>query len=577
MKCLQSEEIPILAIEVTAPVPPELPTSFTIRKSVESETELTEKIESSTFVSVKRMGGRTDQTEISIEGVRGKNMEIEVDDMSWETPDGSIDLFALPGKISHLSLIPQGMGEGGALIRVETEKSCRKKFLLTYGSENLAGGEANLCLKTGKAKLNLSTGALSSDGDFPFINNRGTFLYTRDDFPDRRKNNQFNRKFFDIFLAFSNLSFRYGTTSLLRGEPGLITFPGKYTHSYSLSEIFTLSMKNGNLLLYASEGRIREKYSDPSGEFSGFPEHIETFFNQREAGLKDSGQITRGIFWRYRMKAREVTLKNRYTGGHRRGEFFQYPAIIFSSDKLTLFFMTALNSVGHSFTFDPSAGFSLKEGSFDFSGNFSTHTNYPTMYELYFSHGLIQNNPHLEEGRGWYADFILKYSGFLNATLMTFRRQDENLIDYFLISGFRYKPLSLSSSSQQGLTIMINKKIDFLAFDLSATLNKTEYHRGNLSGDIPYIPEINSTGSVRVGTNPYFKLSLFFQKMVFLNLSNTKYIDHQWRMDGEIYYRFFTNFSIRFYRYNLFSTSFWSIRGFPTPLKEWEIDLYCRF
>ena len=106
--------------------------------------------------------------------------------------------------------------------------------------------------------------------------------------------------------------------------------------------------------------------------------------------------------------------------------------------------------------------------------------------------------------------------------------------------------------------------------NLEIFLEKSKYTKDNITGEIPYLPEANVTYTISTITNPEISIFTILQKNIYLNLSNTKKIALQWRSDAQLIYRV-KNLTFSASWYNIFRSNFYTFRGFPTPLYQWEI------
>ncbi len=558
-------------MEVTAPAPPDFPTSYRIKKKVESVESTPPSPESNPEIVVKRSGGKTDQTGISIDGLKSKNINLEVNGMIWETPEGGIDFFTIPGEISSITIIPgYSTGSGSATIKIDTKLN-KNDFSISAGSDNLFS--ARISLSNGddnSLKLGVSTGFITTKGNYPFINNRGTYLNPDDDIRERRKNNSFRRGGLTLLVQKGDFAFLYGYSNLTRGDPGLVTFPGYYTHLHYTGSIFITSWKWDNGRIWVGHGRGRESFYDPYGEFTGFAQSVTTDFSQSEAGFSSVWHIKRDYFFKSTLRARDFKLNNSVTGEHLRNTLNGHLSLIKNGEvaviSLDLNYLTDF----HYQLISPAAGIKLSFSKITMSSNFVINHRLPTMYELYYSHGIIEGNPDLEPEKSFYTDLNFAGKFKLKPHLRVFYQSGWNQIDYFLISGFRYKPLGLSTSWKIGANLSIAYQDKFLSTKFSTVYLKTNYTRGSINGEIPYLPRWNVTLLIKSRTNPYISIFGIFQNRIYLNLSNTKYIENQWRCDlsGGIQ---MGKFSLEVSIYNLFQTSFYTYRGFPTPLYQWEV------
>ena len=226
----------------------------------------------------------------------------------------------------------------------------------------------------------------------------------------------------------------------------------------------------------------------------------------------------------------------------------------------------------HCHLISPAAGIKLTYPEITISSNIVMNHRLTTMYELYYSHGIIEANPDLKPERSLYADLNFSGKFTLKPQLRIFYQRGWNQIDYFLVSGFRYKPLGLSTSWKTGVNLSLKYQDRYFLTKFSSAYLRTSYTKGVIKGEIPYLPEWNVTLLVKSKTNPYISIFWIYQSMLFLNLSNTKYIENQWRCDLSSGIKW-KKFSLEIGVFNLFQTSFYTYRGFPTPLYQWEVKV----
>jgi outer membrane cobalamin receptor len=148
---------------------------------------------------VTRLGGLGATATLSLRGSPSNQVLVYVDGVPLNTATGGgVDLGAVPiGDVERIEIYrgtsPIGFGASaiGGVVALTTgvPKENRATFAAGGGSFDTNYASATAALNEGRLHVYVGAHALTSDGDFPYVDSKGTNLDPSDDQPTRRRNN----------------------------------------------------------------------------------------------------------------------------------------------------------------------------------------------------------------------------------------------------------------------------------------------------------------------------------------------------------------------------------------------------
>jgi len=152
---------------------------------------------------VTRLGGMGSTATISLRGSTANQVLVYVDGVPYNTATGGgVDLGAIPlGDVERIEIYrgmsPIGFGASaiGGVVSITTAipKDNRAEIEAGGGSFGTAYGGMRGALNRGRFHLYSGLHALTSDGDFPYVDQQGTTQTTSDDKSSRRRNNDLHQ------------------------------------------------------------------------------------------------------------------------------------------------------------------------------------------------------------------------------------------------------------------------------------------------------------------------------------------------------------------------------------------------
>jgi len=574
-KHLKGDENFYLSVEVTSPAPSQFSTQLTYKKNTGDSFDTINLLKQLPGISLMPQGGKTDSTVLSIAGMSGKQLSIVLNGMVYETTTGNFNLLALPGEIKSIEIATSsdsntGSGQGGTIIITSDELTCRSNLQFEISSEDYNKFTANFCYEK-KFKYNFSFGVIKSKGNYSFINNNGTFQDSSDDFKDIRRNNNFSKEFMEFSVKNNNFNLNGNFTKIEKGEPGLISFPSLTAHSNNKSYSLILKWKGINKKIWGGVIGENSFFTDPKGDFAGYPLYISDNFYQFEQG--GSLGKRKGIFFNLiNWRIRRLLLNGNYYGYKNRSVFHISEQLNFTQNTFISQISISAEKLSDIYLPDYSytAGIKYEIIKKIFTGlNFNRHYRFPTLKELYYNHGYIEGNNNLKTEHGYLIDFFLKTDGELNYSIRVYKDTVRDMIDYFLVSGFRYKPLNLGEVDKKGIDFQINYNYNKTA-DISSTLSYFygRYTKDNLKGFIPNYPQWKLFSKLSLGNKYKITASFLLEKEIYLNLSNSKVIPFQKKVSST-FKIIQNNFIFILGVTNILNDQFYTYKYYPVPLREW--------
>lgn len=571
------------------------PTSCTAvinpRDLVEKSVTLPEVLESVPGVSVRNFGGLGSLSTISIRGSGSKGVLVLLDDVPLNPSGGYVDLSNIPlTSLDRVEVIRGGEGAilgGGAVggvIRLYSnndEKSPGGNFLkLSAGSFNTS--EFAVTLREESTTVHLT--ASGSRGDFPFKNDNGTYQVVSDDFKDIRENNEAG-------MVDSRITYRWQidehSSAIISGEwfrsekgiPGITTFPSPHASQTDsrqfLHAVFSNDeFQNGRFDFTASWLRQARHFSDPYGESTGVPvfskwihERLQFDSEWIGPGFSDTDSIIAGtLFTAEQIDASNFVQKDRniLAVWGRNEWYFSDSDVLLSALRLDIFEddMILSPKVG--------ARISLAEN-LSARANLGMDFRPPGFEELYRNEGLVTGNPSLKPERSLGFDLGLSYaSKRIRGEAAYFNIQTRDMIDYLLVSGFRWKPYNIGRTRCSGFEFSLDYPFaPSWGFRANCTVSRAVDTSGdpNRNG-MPLVgqPSSDLFASITWGKNPWkINLDWEYRGSSPITPSGTRFLPSCNSFASSIGYSFSDGQTFTFEVKNLFDQPLTDIRGFPLP------------
>ena len=460
-------------------------------------------------VTVKDFGGLGKMSTVSIRGSGSDHVVVMIDGVRVNSATGGgFDLSSIPvDQIERIEVIRGGdsafYGDGavGGVINIITRKS--KEIPVTsvganYGSFNTFNTHLSRSHGFDKGGYMVGASYMHTDGAYLYKSDNGTALDDSDDFVTLRKNNGADNR---SILLKGNYSFSpnfdlAGQTDLynsIKGMPGMITFPSFDAWQEELRNLSQINATvtglpvRGLTFKTALSHRYNElAFSDRQGEQTGIA--IDARYVEYEPRISQMVQYIwgthqiltlQGEFLRTMLREKDEVYNNPERD---RWALSVRDQIILWGDRITFVPALRFDSIS-----DVGQKLSPKLGTYFrpinwlvFKGNAGQSFRAPNFSELYFNQGLVQGNPDLEP------EVAMNYDAGLQivtrpffAEAAYFRTDVENLIEYLLVSGFRYKPFNIGRAKIEGM-------------EAKATINPWEYT--SLTGSFTMTYAIDQTG-----------------------------------------------------------------------------------
>jgi iron complex outermembrane receptor protein len=435
-------------------------------------------------VNVRNFGGLGAYSTVSIRGSSSDQVVVLVDGVRLnEAAGGGVNLGAIPpDQIARIEVYRGGesalFGEGaiGGVVNIITRDGAGAPGAhagASYGSfdtlrltvSNTAGGEQWRAFAGGSL--------FHTDGDFPFRNDNGTTLDRRDDFWDVRENNAIDSRNLLLRGGWSptaqfDMAAHNDLYSAQAGSPGLTTFPSPDAGVKLLRDLSSLSFALTGLGVsgLSAKATLSHRYEwsrfrDDRGEQTGVP------ILSTRAEYEPAAQQTVSYAWGTHQL---WTLTGGWDGLRLRAPEFGDPSRDSGagalSDQVQFFAerLVALAAVRYDYFSDfggqwsPKAGLSGKPWEpLTLKGNVGRSFRAPNFTELYFNQGVVTGNPELKPETSMHCDAGLQaaWRPWFFFEGAWFRNDVEDLIEYELISGFRYKPFNVGQARLEGMELSL--------------------------------------------------------------------------------------------------------------------------
>ncbi|MFH1676516.1 MAG: TonB-dependent receptor, partial [bacterium] len=373
-----------------------------------------------------------------------------------------------------------------------------------------------------------------------------------------------------------------------KGIPGITTFPSPNA-SQNSSRYFinaTWSDEVASLgKLDASFAWLRQsrKFSDPLGESTGVPLNTERTHTRWDAkiertglGFGDNDILGTGAnFAIEKLDAEEYCNPERTNiAAWVRDEFYLKNGAVIEG-------ALRWDSIDRDSVISPKIGCKyFLNDQWTVKSNFSLDFRAPGFDELYLNEGMVVGNIDLVPERSLNFDIGLTHaSKNLRIECAYFNIQTKNLIDYLLISGFRWKPFNIGRTRSTGVELSGDWIID-KHFELKGNFTRT--HAIDTSGD----PTRNGKELVGQPSGEIFTELKWHEKPWELNLnwewqgrspitpSGTRFVRSHDTTGVGIAYELGENHSLSFDIANIFNESFYDVRGFPLPGRSFGLTYF---
>jgi outer membrane cobalamin receptor len=553
---------------------------------------LAEALETVPGVSIRSFGGLGALSTISIRGLGSENVLVLLDGIPLNPTGGTVDLSDIPlGSLERIEVIRggegalTGAGAVGGVVRLTgkapgEEEGPSYTGRLSVGSFGIVTGGF-----TWLAPGNIfHIEGAGSRGDFNFLNDNGTSMDAADDFIDTRINNEFSS-----FQARYGHRWEFGNAETLgfsaewyravKGIPGITTFPSPDasqtdTRLFIATNYTIPGWNSGELSINASWLRQGRHFADPLGQSTGVP-LLTSWIHSRwdgkvewsGAGWGDEDVLMWGVSAACE-KLDDVEWNNpdRDTlSAWLRDEWYTESGAVLNGAMRCDWIdgdatVSTLGGIRYPLSETVTARSSL---SYDFRP--------PSFEELYRNEGLVVGNPDLTDERTLGFDIgLTQATDNFRLEAAYFNLQTTDLIDYLLISGFRWQPHNIGRIRSSGVELSADWLIDS-EWELSGTYTRTRAI--DTSGD-PV-----RQGQPLVGqpsSNLYFKLRWHDDAMeIFADFerrgpsaitpSGSRFLGADESVNFGTGYTFGNGESLLFEIKNALGDDLTDVRGFPLP------------
>jgi vitamin B12 transporter len=430
-------------------------------------------------VTVKDFGGLGKLSTVSIRGASANQVLVLLDGVKLNTAsDSGVDLSNIPlDNIERIEVLRGadsavfGDGAIGGVVNLISRKSdseaSRYSAGLTYGSFATLESHLGGSFKSSFLQLRFDGGYRRSDGDFTFTNENGTAQNPDDDFEDVRINNDleaFNGHLWLFTPYFSSLDItaHFDGYYAEKGIPGIVTFPSDHAEQIDrrITSTVRFDLTDGVLPAGTLSAELRFSYQglnfeDPLGEQTGFPVYTRQRTGSYNGKLgyrlfHGSGEGSIQVEWEgQRLNDKEFGSRDRRDLGLALRHDWEM-----LRDKFWITAMVRYDDVSHvGDHISPKAGirwFITPKLSVKINAGGAFRS--PSFNELYMNMGFITGNPDLRPEESTSYDLGLVWEGYryrLEAAL--FQSDADDLIQYVLVSGFRYQPYNIGKARSRGL------------------------------------------------------------------------------------------------------------------------------
>jgi vitamin B12 transporter len=559
---------------------------------------LPELLSSAVGVTVRDFGGLGKLSTISIRGSSANQVVVLLDGVRINTAsDSGVDLSSLPmDTIEKIEILRGadsavfGSGAIGGVVNLVSRKDSPPGWSgsgsISFGSWNTLNTNVGTWLKQDNYRVSMTAGIKRTNGDFSFLNDSGTTFNPDDDFRDRRSNNAMDAyeaavRFQSTALPNSTLSGNIEGFYADKGIPGMTTFPSERATQTDRRLTANLRLETrvfgDDAHLFFVEPQIKYlamNFEDLLGEQTGVP----IFTRQRTdtAGIRAGWSYSDyysggGLSFHYDSE----TLTDNFFGDVSRDAFavnarFEHavaPDSLWVSSHLRY---DHLSDAGTHWS--PKLGLRwFVTDRLSIKSNVGYGFRAPSFNELYLEAGYTTGNPDLKPENAVSLDAGILYEARRwRIETAWFRIDADDLIQYQLVAGFRYKPFNIGRSRSEGFEIDVSiSPGGGFTFSGSYTLDRAVDRSGepNLDGKIlPGRPEhdmftrLSWTGK---------KLTLWTESHYlsgnYVTRANTKKLDNRLTGNAGFSWNFGPHLQAGFEVKNITASEVVDVRGFPLP------------
>lgn len=525
---------------------------------------------------------------ISIRGFNSNQIKIYLDGVPVGSPnDQSFKLDGVSLAQVEKIVVQKGaytVGAGssmGGVIWITTKKNIKHNDITaSYSNYNTYDVVSNLAHNNKNLKLNFSARHYSTKGNYKFKNPRSSGLYDNDQ-PEylTMKNNE--KRIQNVQVGAHSL--KHNTSLGIRVEKKKTNITGPTTIFYNdvHEEEQSIGMNIANsyqrplaiidtLKTKLSLKDEKRNYFDLLGERMGIPE--QTQFKNRHIGLKSEAikawnpsVYSSTSIHLDRIGNEDQASQKRMrssTGLVHYSEFSLFNDYLSLIPSISVFDYTdhgTLTNGGVNILARPAQSIEL---------GFSVQSGYrlPNFLELYQEQGLIIGNPNLKREQTKGIELSASYSD--KVKLSYYYYETKNLIDYQLISGFRYRPSNTQKALTEGLELSVNEKSKYFSFQtaLSAqnVLNKSDdptYHNQKVPGKPSFFGA--TTLTVNLWSDTFISWSNNFALDRYHNRANTIKLNDRIVHDASINKKLRDIGTLTFSVQNIFDKDQIDSRGYP--------------
>lgn len=581
------------------------PTSFVIildptelsRRSI----TLSDALDSVPGVSIRSFGGLGALSTISIRGSGSENVLVLLDGVPLNPSGGSVDLSDISlDSLERIEIIRGGEGAiygggaSGGVVRLISKSISDEENItarLTAGSfDTFTSG---LTWRDESSVLHLDLAG--SRGDFGFRNDNGTVFDISDDYHDSRENNEFAAIDFRFGHQWElhesrslNLSIEWYRAR--KGIPGITTFPSPQasqsdTRAYFQGIYSDPDFYDGNFSLVFSWLRQSRNFVDPFGESTGVPIYSSRTHDRYESriewtgpGFSTSDIVTSGAtFFRETLDGDSGNPSRDTLALWLRDELYLRNGGVISG-------AVRFDNVDGDSILSPEIGVRLPvSGTLTIQSNLGLNFRAPSFEELYRNEGFVIGNPDLSNERSLDFDLgVIHTDDNLRFEVVYFNKQTKDLIDYLLISGFRWKPFNIGRVRSSGFEFSMDWMI---SDDIELTGNYTRTRAIDTSGDplrsgMPIVGQPSSEIFTELRWRPApWEIFVNWERRGVspVTASGSRFLPSDESVGIGIGYDFDSGISMMFEVKNLLDNDISDIRGFPLPGRSYFITLNGEF
>ncbi len=558
---------------------------------------LSEALETATGLGVNDFGGLGKLSTVTLRGLSSNDVLILLDGIPLNSAAlGGVDLSDIPlASVERIEIIrgPEaalyGNNAAGGIINIISVKGRggAARYSIRAGSFGYASGDLSIAESRDNLDFIGRIYGSTYRGEFPYLDNNGTSLDSSDDFTAKRLNNEYDDWGFFTGVSTNsgewNHSLDIDTNFSRKGIPGLTTFPTpdadqsdkRYLVHYGVSDD-SLKGGDGELgfelgLLHASRG-----YSDPSGSATGQP--VFSHWNEtRYIGAARYSEFIGATHYLITgVEFGQDIFNPSDSASHERssvGVYLRDEIAIGDSTVIPAIRYDSIEEVGSRIS--PKLGWRCElNDTTTVKANLATAFRAPTFEELYRREGFVVGNPELNPENTIMADGGFIYdSGRVRLEADYFRGRANDLIEYVLGSGFRYRPLNFGKARLSGYEMSIRYQFDDAwRFEANATHTSATDISDNggatYGRQIPGRPKWDAFGGLNY-SDPSGDwgghIQAYFSGGRYLTAANTRELDDDLSFNIGFDFALDDSYQFAFEVKNILDEDLMDVRGFPLP------------